>query len=273
LNCLFPGQLVRKEENFANVKLTDRIALVTGGGTGIGRAVSLALATAGIKAVVINFARSRADAERTVAEVEKLGCSSFAVKADVSVDEEVRHLVEAVVERFGRLDVLINNAGTTEYVDIRDLEGVTDAAWDAIFNVNLRGSFYCARAAAPHLKASGGVIVNVSSVAAHRGAGSSLPYSISKAGVSQLTRVLAIALAPEVRVNAVSPGQVETRWARSRKGEDFAAAAEARTRATTPLRRNAQPEDIADAILGLIRSDFVTGQDLLVDGGRSMTLS
>jgi 3-oxoacyl-[acyl-carrier protein] reductase len=255
------------------MELTDRVALVTGGGTGIGRAVSLALAAGGIGAVAVNFARSRAEAERTVAEIEKLGPHSLALQADVSVDEEVRRLVDAVVERYGRLDVLINNAGTTEYVDIRDLEGVTDAAWDEIFNVNLRGSFYCARAAAPHLKPAGGVIINVSSVAAHRGAGSSLPYSLSKAGVSQLTRVLAVALAPEVRVNAVSPGQVETRWARSRKGEEFAAAAEARTRATTPLRRNAQPEDVAEAILGLVRSDFVTGQDLVVDGGRSMTLS
>ena len=245
---------------------------MTGGGTGIGRAVSLALAAAGIRAVAVNYLRSTAEAAQTARDIEQAGAASIALQGDVSKDADVRRLVAAAANLFGRLDILVNNAGTTEYIDVRDLEAVSDAAWDEIMNVNLRGTFYCARAAAPYLKATGGAIVNLSSVTAHRGGGSSIPYAVSKAGVSELTRVLAIALAPEVRVNAVSPGQVETRWARVRKGEEFADAAEARTRAATPLARNAQPDDIAQAVLGLIKSDFVTGQDLIVDGGRSVVL-
>ena len=254
------------------MNLKGAVALVTGGGTGIGRAVSLALADGGAAAVAVNYARSEADAEAAVRELTERRVKAVAIKADVSHDTEVRSLVDGVVSRFGRLDILVNNAGTTEFIPLQDLEAVTDEVWDEIFDVNLRGAFYCARAAAPHLRAARGSIVNVSSIAAHRGGGSSLPYALSKAGVTQLTRVLAMVLAPEVTVNAVSPGMVVTRWARVRKGEDDARAAEERSLAATPLQRNADPSDIADAVMGLLRSSFVTGQDLLVDGGRSVKM-
>jgi 3-oxoacyl-[acyl-carrier protein] reductase len=252
--------------------LEGRVALVTGGATGIGRSVALALAAAGARAVAINYRQSAAEAAQTMRDVEQAGAASMALQTDVKLDSQVRQLVNSVASLFGALDILVACAGTTEYIDIRDLDAVTDQTWNEIFDVNLRGAFYCARAAAPHLKAAGGAIVLVSSLAAHRGGGSSVPYSLSKAAVSELARVLAVSLAPQVRVNAVSPGMVETRWARVRTGDEAAEAGQARTRAATPLGRNGQPEDVATAILGLIRSDFVTGQDLIVDGGRGMAL-
>ncbi|HKV46070.1 MAG TPA: SDR family oxidoreductase [bacterium] len=247
------------------------VAIVTGGGTGIGRAVCHALARAGARAVMVNYSRSRDDADKTASELAEAGCEGVAVQADVAREAEVKVLVARTVDRFGRLDVLVNNAGTTRYLDFPNLDAVTDEVWDAILGVNLLGAFYCSRAAAPALRAARGAIVNVASISGHRGAGSSLPYGVSKAALIQLTRGLAVALAPEVRVNSVSPGQVVTRWARLARGEAFARAIEAESAAQTPLGACASPEHVAQAVMGLIQSEFVTGQDLVVDGGRNAT--
>jgi len=246
------------------MELQERVALVTGGGTGIGRAASLLLARAGA-AVAVNYSRSEAEAEATAVEIREAGSRAIAVQADVSQDAAVEEMVQRVIREWGRLDVLVNNAGMTFFVDHTDLDGLTEDMWDRILAVNLKGLFFCCRAAARVMRREGsGRIVNVTSVAGFTGLGSSIAYSASKAGVISVTKSLARALAPEILVNAVAPGVVETRWIAGR--DEF----RMRGLAGTPLERLAQPEDVADAILYLARTDFVTGQVITVDGGRTL---
>jgi len=253
------------------MELAGRVAIVTGGGTGIGRATSLRLAKLAVKAVVINFSRSADDAESTAKEVRALGAQAVTHRADVADEPQVKTLVSSTVDRFGRLDVLVNNAGTTHFIPHSDLDGLTDEVWNDILSVNLKGTFFCCRAAAPELKKTSGAIVNVASVAAHRASGSSIAYAVSKAGVVQLTRGLALALAPEVRVNSVSPGLVTTRWFSRRFGDDAAAAQEASFAEATPLRKIATPDDVARAVIAFLENDLVTGQDVVIDGGKNIT--
>ena len=252
------------------MELRGTVAIVTGGGTGVGRAVSEALARAGAGAVVVNYSRSREDAEATAAALRELGAEGVPHQASVADEVAVRAMVAETVSRFGRLDVLVNNAGTTQFVPHADLDGLTEEVWDEILGVNLKGTFYCARAAAPALRTARGAIVSVTSIAGLRASGSSIAYGVSKAGVIQLTRNLALALAPEVRVNAVAPGLISTRWFRVRFGEDAAASQEERTAATTPLGRVATAEDVAQAVMGFIGADMVTGECLVVDGGKHL---
>src|SRR5258706_14976492 len=146
--------------------LKGRVALVTGGSTGIGRAVALALAAGGAKAIAINYRQSANEAAQTMRDVQQAGAEALALQADVAQDNQVRQLVDGVASLFGGIDILVANAGTTRYIDIRDMEAVTDQAWNEIFDVTLRGAFYSARAAAPHLKAAGGAMILVSSLAA-----------------------------------------------------------------------------------------------------------
>jgi NAD(P)-dependent dehydrogenase (short-subunit alcohol dehydrogenase family) len=251
------------------MEMKGRVAIVTGGGTGIGRAVCLRLAGAGAKAVVVNYSRSDKDARATAAELIVLGPDAMAHKADVSNEKEVTAMIEAVKERYGRIDVLVNNAGTTRFIAHQDLDALTDEVWDEILRVNLKGTFYCCRAAAPELRKTGGAIVNVASIAGHRATGSSIVYAVSKAGVLQLTRALAVALAPEVRVNSVSPGLVSTRWLR----QFDAAAADSQATSitvTTPLNAVATADHVAQAVMAFVENDMLTGQDVVVDGGKNI---
>jgi 3-oxoacyl-[acyl-carrier protein] reductase len=251
------------------MELKGRVAIVTGGGTGIGRAVCLRLASAGAKAVVVNYSRSDKDARATAAELIVLGPDAMTHKADVSNESEVTAMIEAVKDRYGRIDVLINNAGTTRFIAHQDLAALTDDVWDEILRVNLKGTFYCCRAAASELRKTGGAIVNVASVAGHRATGSSIVYAVSKAGVLQLTRALALALAPEVRVNSVSPGLVSTRWHRQFDAE--AADSEATwITETTPLSAVATADHVAQAVMAFVENDMLTGQDVVVDGGKNI---
>jgi 3-oxoacyl-[acyl-carrier protein] reductase len=253
------------------MNLGGAVAIVTGGGTGIGRAVSEALARAGARAVVVNYSRSRADAEATAETLTRLGCEGVAYQASVADESKVKAMVDETLGRFGRLDVLVNNAGTTRFIAHADLDAVTDEVWDEIISVNLKGTFYCSRAAAPALKQARGAIVNIASVAGARAAGSSIPYGVSKAAVLQLTRNLAVALAPDVRVNAVAPGLVATRWFREPFGEQAASEQESRVAASTPLREVATAEHVAQAVMAFLGSDLVTGEFVLVDGGKHLT--
>jgi NAD(P)-dependent dehydrogenase (short-subunit alcohol dehydrogenase family) len=250
--------------------LKGKVAIITGGGTGIGRAVCVRLAKAGAKALVVNYSRSEKDAQLTATELVLLGSDALVHKADVSNDSQVRGMIAATTERYGRLDVLINNAGTTRHIPHPDLDALTEEVWNDILNVNLKGTFYCSRAAAPELRKAKGTIVNVSSIAGHRATGSSIVYAVSKAGVLQLTRALAIALAPDVRVNSVSPGLVSTRWFRQPFGDAAADAQEAAFAATTPLRAIANSDQVAQAVMAFIENDAITGQDLVVDGGKNI---
>src|SRR3989441_2963550 len=250
--------------------LAGRVAIVTGGGTGIGRATSIRLARAGAKAVVINYSRSAGEAESTAEELRALGSEAVPFRADVAYESMVKAMVASTVERYGRLDVLVNNAGRTHFIPHPDLDALTDAVWNDILGVNLKGTFFCCRAAAPELKKAGDAIVNIASIAAHRASGSSIAYAVSKAGVVQLTRALALALAPEVRVNSVSPGLVSTRWFSSRFGDEAAAAQEEAFAKQTPVQKIATPDDVARAVIALLENDLITGQDLVVDGGKNV---
>lgn len=254
------------------MELNDRVVLVTGAAHGLGRATSVEFAQQGAAAVAINYRSALSEAEETAEEVTLLGCQALVVQADVRSDSQVRRMIREVDERFGRLDVLVNNAGVTSWVAPSDLESLTDDIWDDIIDVNLKGAFRCARAAASLLKGAGGVIINISSISGMRAVNtsSSLAYGASKAAIVSLTQGLAIALAPLVRVNAVAPAFTDTRWVRSRYGDAFEEVAQ-EVADTFPLRRIGKPSDIAAAIVALtVGGDFITGQTLMVDGGRSI---
>jgi len=243
-------------------ELGDRVAVVTGGGTGIGRACSLALAARGAK-VVVNYSRSSDAAEKTADECRAASGDGLAVRADVSQKADVDRLVDETVAKWGRVDILVNSAGTTTFARYDDLDALTEEVWDTILGVNLKGVFFACRAVVPHMRRQGaGSIVNIGSISAVRPVGSSIPYMASKAAVHSMTQSMAVALGPAVRVNCVAPGFIETRW---HAGRDEAARA---TRERTPLKRNGTPEDVADAVVYLCTTSFVTGEIIVVDGGR-----
>jgi 3-oxoacyl-[acyl-carrier protein] reductase len=182
----------------------------------------------------------------------------------------VKDMVGHVQRTFGRIDYLVNCAGVTRFIPFSDLDALTDEVWNEILRVNVLGAFYCARAAAGALRESHGAIVNITSVAAHRASGSSLPYSVSKAAELQLTKGLAVSLAPEVRVNAVSPGLVATRWHTARQSAEDMARQIERVASATPLQRVSTPEDVAQAVLGFLQNRMVTGECVMVDGGKHL---
>ncbi|MBW5447683.1 SDR family NAD(P)-dependent oxidoreductase [Cohnella sp. CFH 77786] len=246
------------------MNLNDKVALVTGGGTGIGRAVSLALADKGA-AVAVNYSRSRDEAEETVRCIAEKGGRAVAIQADVSKDAEVRKMVGSVAERFGTVDLLVNNASITRHIPLGDLEAAEEVVWDELFAVNVKGMFHCARAVAPWMKRNkGGAIINLGSIAGITGVGSSLPYAVSKAAVHGLTRSLAHALAPEIRVSGVAPGAVATRWWAGREEQME------RLSPNLPLRRVSTPEDIAHLICAVLEQEALTGQTITVDSGQTL---
>jgi 3-oxoacyl-[acyl-carrier protein] reductase len=241
-----------------------KVALVTGSATGAGRAIAMRLARRGF-AVAVNYSRSEAEANDTLAQVKALGAPALLCRATVADDAQVRGMVERCRVELGGLDVLVNNAGMTHFIPHTELEAVTDAAWDEIFQVNLKGAFYASRAAMPLLKERRGCIVNISSVAGLQGHGSSIPYSASKAAMNCMTQSLARAFAPDVRVNAIAPGPILTRWLEGHMEHVDRAIAQ------TPLKRAATPDDIADVVEFLaLGTTLMTGQVVVVDGGRTM---
>jgi 3-oxoacyl-[acyl-carrier protein] reductase len=254
------------------MELRGKTAIVTGSAVGVGRAVALDLARRGCN-VVINYSRSEDDAKEAVrlveAEAHTSGAQALLVRADVSDDAAARSMVAQTVERFGALNVLVNNAATTHFVGFPDLEGMKSEMWDDIFNVNVKGAFFCARAAAPEIKKSGsGAIVNVASVAGVRAIGSSIAYAASKAALINMTTALARVLGPEIRVNAVAPGFIETRWLKSGLGDEMYERARQFESSRAPLKAVCTPESVSQLILSLIEgADLVTGQTVVIDGG------
>ncbi len=238
-------------------QLDGRVALVTGSSSGIGAAVARALAGEGAL-VVVNSRASAAEGQGVAADID-----GVYIQADVGIPAEARRLVGEVVDRFGRLDVLVNNAGTTRVIPHHDLQAATPEIWAEIYAVNVIAPFVLTTAAEPHLESApgGGVVVNIGSLAGVRPTGSSIPYAASKAALHHQTRLLASALGPAIRVNAVAPGLVDTPWT-----SDWHAIREAVT-AGSPMRRPARPEDVAHLVLSQVTSELVTGEVWLVDSG------
>ena len=245
-----------------------RAALVTGSATGIGSAAAIALAKAGFD-VAVNYSRSEDAAKATAAECEAAGAKTIVVGCDVADDAGVRAMVEACRDTFGRLDVLVNNAGITSKTAFTDLEGMDFEDWDRVFAVNVRGIVQVTRACVPMLKEARGAIVNTASIVGLRPGPQPLAYSASKASVVSLTKTLALALGPEIRVNAVAPGWMEGDWMERMLGEKYDRLMERRAR-MTPLGRCVTAEDVAESIMSLIEGNrFVTGEIVVVDGGFS----
>jgi NAD(P)-dependent dehydrogenase (short-subunit alcohol dehydrogenase family) len=244
----------------ADQKLAGRVGLVTGAAKRIGRSIALELAQRGAD-VIVNYHHSRAEAEQVVGEIVKTGRRSIALQADVSARTQVQQMISRVEAEFGRLDILVNNAGMFQHVSFSE---ITDEQWNGILATNLTSQFLCAQIAAPLLKRSGrGRIVNLASLGGLLAWPGYTHYCVSKAGVISLTRCLARALAPEITVNAVAPGTITF--------EGDAAEIEADYVRRAPLRSAGKGSDIAEAVAFLVESDFITGQVLVVDGGRSIT--
>jgi 3-oxoacyl-[acyl-carrier protein] reductase len=245
------------------------VGLVTGAATGIGRSAAVALARAGFD-VAINYSRSEAAAQATAVEAGRAGAQTLLVKCDVSDEAAVRAMIDAVGARFGRLDVLVNNAGITASWKARDLETLSLDEWDRVFAVNVRGMFQVTRAALPLLrKGESPCIVNTASIVGLRPGPQPPPYAASKAAVVNLTRTLAWNLGPEIRVNAVAPGWMEGDWMQRMLGDKYEDLMGKRAKAT-PLRRVVTADEVAEAMLSLIESNrFVTGEVIVVDGGFS----
>lgn len=249
------------------MQVEGKAALVTGASSGVGRSTALALAERGCS-VVVNYSRSEDAAEEVAALARAKGVAAAAVRADVARDSDCRALVQRTLEELGRLDVLVNNAGTTSFIPHDDLDAVTDADWETIVGVNLKGPFQCARAAKDALQSGGGgEVVNVSSVAGVYGTGSSIPYCASKAGLNVLTVILARVLGPQVRVNAVAPGFIDGSWLQQGLGPAFDVI-KGVMESRSLLGRVCTPDDVRDAVLAFVEgSDLVTGQVLVCDGG------
>ena len=246
------------------------VALITGAATGIGRAAAIALAEAGFN-VVINYSRSEAAARETATLAKTKGAKTLLFKCDVSDDPSVRKMLAAVEQEFGRLDALVNNAGTTSNVKPSDFESMTAEEWDRVFAVNVRGMFQVTRAATPLLKVARGSVVNIASIVGLRPGPQPLPYAASKAAVVSLTKLLALNLAPDVRVNAVAPGWMEGDWMKRMLADRYDDLM-ARRAKSTPLRRCATSEDVAEVVVNLITSNrFVNGEIIVIDGGFSAT--
>ena len=240
-------------------KLAGRVALVTGAGKRLGRAVALRLASEGAD-VAVHYGKSEAEAREVVGEIEKLGRRASAFSAELTDVQAIQKLVQNVASRFARLDILVNCAAN--FLETKFGE-TNEATWDASLDTNLKAPFFCAQAAAPHLAKSGrGVIINFADIGGMLGWTEFLPHSISKAGVIMLTRILAKELGPAVRVNAIAPGTITMPGDPPEWQTDFIRRA--------AMKRTGRPEEIADAVMYLIGAEFVTGHVLVVDGGRTL---
>jgi len=245
------------------VSLKDKVALITGGGTGLGKEISILLAKEGCH-VGVNYSVSKDDAEQTVKELRALGVKSHAIQANVGIVAEAERVVDETVNLFGRIDILINNAGTTTVVPHADLESLTEEIWDKVLAVNTKAPFFTARAATRYFRkqGDGGHIINTSSIAGNVPSGSSIAYCSSKAAMSHQTRCLAKALGPDIKVNAVAPGFLATRW-----GLTLGDEAIKKLLNSAPLQRGTDVVDCAMAYIYLLTNDSVTGQVVVVDAG------
>lgn len=237
-------------------RLAGKVAVVTGSTSGIGEAVARRFASEGA-AVVINSSRSVGRGKALAGELE----DALYVQGDIANEEDCHRIISETVAAFDTIDILVNNAGTTEVIPHGDLEAATDDIWRRILDVNLVGTWRMSKFAMPYLRIAEGSIINITSIAGLRPRGSSIPYAVSKAALNHLTLLLARAVGPEVRVNAVAPGLIDTPWT-----EDWDEVRES-VQESAPLRRSGVPGDIAEACVSFALSDYITGQVLAVDGG------
>lgn len=249
--------------------LKDKVSIVTGSATGLGAAVAIKLAERGSR-VVINYTKSEKEAKETLELVKSKGVDAILAQGDVGEDADCRRIAQAAVDKWGRIDVLVNNAGTTQFANHADLEALSadDFLW--IYKVNVIGAYQMIRACTPHMKKVGkGSVVNISSIAGVTGVGSSVAYAASKGALNTMTLSLARSLAPEIRVNAVCPGFIGTRWFSDRFGEVQYEKIRKQQEATTPLARAGTPDDIAVSVAFFAGegSDHITGETLMTDAG------
>ncbi|MCW9034771.1 MAG: glucose 1-dehydrogenase [Rhodospirillales bacterium] len=250
------------------MNLDGAVTIVTGSATGLGAAIAKQLAKKGCN-VVINYTRSQKEAEETVRECEVLGVEALLCQGDVSKDEDCRSIVQQTIDKWGKVDALVNNAGTTKFAAAHDLEALSAEDFQQIYGVNVIGPYQMIRAVTPHMKEAGeGAIVNISSIAGVTGLGSSVAYSASKGALNTMTITLARALGPEIRINAICPGLIQSRWLQGGLGEERYQATIKNIEASTPLQAASTPDDIAESAVWMIEgARHVTGETLLVDAG------
>ena len=248
--------------------LRDGVFIVTGSATGLGAAVAQRLAGKGAR-VVINYTRSLNEAEETAEACRQLGAEAILCQADVSVDDDCRRMAADALGQWGRIDGLVNNAAQSKIVPHADLEGLSGEDFNRIFSVNVIGAYQMVRAVVPAMKSQGrGAVVNISSVSGMSGSGSSIAYAASKAALNVMTFSLARALAPEIRVNAVCPGVMQTRWWREGLGEEGYQAFIDRYAQSAPLKTAGTPEAVSDPVVWLLEgAEHVTGETIMVDAG------
>jgi 3-oxoacyl-[acyl-carrier protein] reductase len=241
-----------------------KVAIVTGGGTGIGRATAQALAGQGA-AVAVVYSRSLFEADETIRSISDAGGTAIAVQADIRDECAIAAAIEAIAAEFGGIDYLVNNAGITRQLPFADLDAATNAIWDELLAVNVKGTFNCCRAASRHMQTRpGSSVVNIGSIAGETGYGSSLPYAVSKAAVHGMTRSLARALAPATRVNCIAPGAVATRWWQGHEDKMQTLAG------NLPLGRISTPVEVAELALYLLQASSVTGQIWRIENGQTL---
>ncbi len=249
------------------MELKNGVCIVTGSATGIGAACAIQLAQRGCR-TVINYTKSETEARATLQACEKHGTEALLVRANVAEDADCRRMAQAALEKWGRIDGLVNNAGTTKVAfNHADLSALSAADFQHVYGVNVVGAFQMIRAVEPAMRKQGGAVVNVSSIAAVMGIGTSVAYAASKGALNTMTLSLARALGPQIRVNAVCPGFVETRWLQEAIGPGYEGA-KARYMSNAALQKICTPDDIARAVVWLLEgSDLVTGEFIIVDGG------
>lgn len=250
------------------MNLRGAVAIITGGATGVGAATAVKLAAEGCR-VLVNYSRSAAEAEDTASACRTLGVEAVAVQGDVASDDDCVRMAAEAVKAWGRIDILVNSAGTTKFVAHRNMEELEVQDFERIFAVNVLGAFQMTRAVRKHMIDAGeGAIVNISSVSGMVGDGSSIPYAASKGALNTMTLSLARALAPTIRVNAICPDYIVGRWMRNGVGDDRYDDFTKSLEASAPLRTLVTPEDVAETALWLIKgARVVTGAQIIVDAG------
>jgi 3-oxoacyl-[acyl-carrier protein] reductase len=247
-----------------------KVAIVTGSATGVGAAAAIMLAGRGCN-VIVNYTRSEAEAEETAATCREQGAEAITVRADVSNDDDCRAMVKAAIDAWGRIDYLINNAARTKFNPYPNLEGIDKQDFLDIYAVNVVGAYQMIRAVEPHMRKLGkGAIVNDSSIGGVTGIASSIPYAASKAALNLMTKSLAHVLGPEIRINSVVPGMIQTRWLKGGLGDEAYESMLKSTAASLPLQEVATAEDIAEALIFFLLgagSRLITGETLIVDSG------